>query len=284
MIDPLNNDGCILITGAGSGIGQTTALQLNMMGVKTVLVGRKQSKLEATAAMLENRDLAYIYPRDLGEDPDGTTKWMQTIVAETGPLSGLVCLAGEQMIAQVGGVKAAQVQTLFTNNIFSSLFLAQAFADRRINAGAGSAIVFVASVSTRQGEKGLAFYAAGKSALLGFMKSFAKEIAARGLRVNTVTPGLVKTPMIQNQSKVYTAAFLREHEAAYPLGGWRTGKCQRCNCVSAVGEKQLDDGQRTDRRRRISRLILFAYNTDCFKRFGKGKTDLNAALFGEATN
>ena len=122
MIDPLNNDGCVLITGAGSGIGQTTALQLNMMGVKTVLVGRTQSKLEATAAMLENRDLAYIYPRDLGEDPDGTTKWMQTIVAETGPLSGLVCLAGEQMIAPVGRVKAAQVQTLFTNNIFPACF------------------------------------------------------------------------------------------------------------------------------------------------------------------
>ena len=208
----------ILVTGAGSGLGQHIALKLNQAGNRTILVGRHQEKLDATRALMDIPEQAECISYDLSEDIGEHDKWLRELSAAFGPLHGLVCMAGQQYISPVSTLKPERVRALFEINLFANMFLARGFADKRVNAGAGSSIVFVSSVSAHRGEKGLAAYAASKSALFGFVTSYAKEVADRGIRANIVTPGLIKTPMIEAEDKVYTEAFLVNERSKYPLG------------------------------------------------------------------
>lgn len=208
----------ILVTGAGSGLGQHIALKLNQAGNRTILVGRNQAKLDATRAQMDKPERAECISYDLSEDIGAHDKWLRDLTAKLGPLQGLVCMAGQQYISPVITLKPERVRALFEINLFAHMFLARGFADKRVNAGTGSSIVFVSSVSANRGEKGLSAYAASKSALSGFVTSYAKEVADRGIRANIVTPGLIKTPMIEAEDKVYTETFLANESSKYPLG------------------------------------------------------------------
>ena len=107
---------------------------------------------------------------------------------------------------------------LFDINYFSSMQLAKGFCDRRANIGEGSSIVFLSSIASIRGSRGLVGYAASKGAINSAVKSLAVEVSPLGIRVNAVLPGFVVTEMTKSWSKIYTEEFIEDLDGTYPLG------------------------------------------------------------------
>ena len=101
---------------------------------------------------------------------------------------------------------------VFDINYFVPIFLAKGFSDKR-NRTPNSSIVFIASSAGVYPDKGQTIYAASKAALIASSKSISKELALKGVRVNSVSPAYVETPMYyRNQESIGT------NIETYPLG------------------------------------------------------------------
>ena len=128
-----------------------------------------------------------------------------------GPLAGLVNSAGIGYHSRVDGFERPPLESLFAVNVIG-LMLCCREATRRMstrNGGKGGAIVNVSSMAgTLGGRKGASAYAATKGAVDAFTKGFAREVAAEGIRVNSIRPGAVMTEMTEgplNDEAVRTA-------------------------------------------------------------------------------
>ena len=133
-----------------------------------------------------------------------------------GKLAGLLHAAGIVTVLPAALQGAAEMRELFDINVFAAYQLARGFLDRRNNRGEGSAIVFVASLAALCESSGTTAYAASKGAVVSLARSLACEYARQKIRVNSVSPGLVPTPMTQRQY-----ANLDALAQTYPLGPGR---------------------------------------------------------------
>jgi NAD(P)-dependent dehydrogenase (short-subunit alcohol dehydrogenase family) len=208
---------CILITGASSGIGAVVALCCNGLGATVIASGRSREKLEAVKKRAARPESFHIEPRDLTVSPDTLPQWVQTLRERYGKFGGLVCAAGKTLTAPFMLYDAAQARELFDLLCHIPLILAQAVADRR-NCLPACSIVFIAAVAAVAPNKGQSVYGAAKAALVCAARGMSKELAPRGIRVNCVSPGLVRTPMLDETVALLGEDFLREEEALYPLG------------------------------------------------------------------
>lgn len=182
----------IVVTGASSGIGAATARLVSAHGAYVVVCGRDNSRLNATLASLHgdgHRCATY----DFG-DVDGIDRWLEGLVNLCGPLDGLVHAAGVGGHTPLRFLTSTSVESLFRINYTSAALLATAFRKKgRFRKPAS--LVFVSSVSGVVGQAGMSTYSATKAALLAFVRCAAAELASEGIRVNSVVPGYVRTPM-----------------------------------------------------------------------------------------
>lgn len=207
----------ILVTGASSGIGAGIARLCVERGATVLAVGRNSGRLaserEASAAPERWISLA----RDLADRPEGLEEWVRALAKTHGRLWGLVHCAGAAVMDTLRTFDAAQSRELFDINFNVPLLLSKAMADRRVHRKGGG-IVFLASVSGVFPEKGHLLYGATKAALLAAAKSISQEVAASGLRVNCISPGIVDTPM-EKAAEAFMGPQYRETQLAqYPLG------------------------------------------------------------------
>ena len=191
-------DKVLLVTGGGRGIGAATARRAAADGWR-VAVNYTANSLaadEVVRAIRAAGGQAMAVQADVA-DEDQVLKMYQHIDAKLGRLTGLVNNAGVVDRAQrVEDMSVARWRRMFDINVIGSMLCARE-AVRRMSprhGGTGGAIVNLSSAAARLGSPGeYVDYAAAKSAIDAFTIGLAKEVAADGIRVNAVRPGLIET-------------------------------------------------------------------------------------------
>ena len=190
--------GSVLVTGGGRGIGAATALRCAQAGW-AVAVNYSRDAAAAQAVVDRIRadgGNALAVPADVADEAQVLAMFAR-IDAELPPLAGLVNNAGVVDVgARVDAMSLARWQRMFAINVFGS-FLCAREALRRMSTrhgGAGGAIVNLSSAAARIGSPGqYVDYASAKGAIDSFTLGLAKEVAAEGVRVNAVRPGIIDT-------------------------------------------------------------------------------------------
>lgn len=216
MQNPLDLTGHrILVTGASSGIGREIAVLFSQLNARVVLTGRDIIRLEATRARLESPGHA-VAPFDL-ENLDEIPGWIKGIVAEGGPLDGIVHSAGLHALLPLPAVSASRLETCMRVNLGAAVMLAKGFRQKGHSRPGGS-LVYLSSVMGLVGEAATAVYAATKAALIGATRSLAIELAREGIRVNCIAPGNIILDASDPSYRVFPAEQLAALETAHPLG------------------------------------------------------------------
>ena len=203
----------ILVTGASSGIGQATAVECAQMGAEVVITGRDTERLQATADLVGTPKA--LIAADLTNQED-----VERLVASLPPLDGAVLCAGNSTTLPLQFGSREKFDEMFNVNFFAPVELLRLMYKKKV-LQKGASVVLIASIGgTHSFMPGNGVYGASKAALNSLMKYAAREYASRKIRVNSICPGMVDTPLIHRGT--ITEEQLVEDAKRYPLG--RYGK------------------------------------------------------------
>ncbi len=180
-----------LVTGAGRGIGLTAAAALADAGAHVTLAARTEKEIEEAADAIRARgQSADALPLDV-TDIDAARK----ALADRPPYQILVNNAGTNRPKMVPDVTPEDFDVIFTLNVRAAYFLAQIVALRLIEAKLPGSIINVSSQMGHVGAARRSVYCASKHAMEGFTKAMAIEFAPHNIRVNSLGPTFLETPM-----------------------------------------------------------------------------------------
>lgn len=202
----------ILILGASSGIGYAVAEYMAEKGDNLFLAARRKDRLEELKQKYDQ--VQKIWDVDLSEESNVKQIFMDLKENEV-KLNGMVYCAGVAYSKPVRSYSEEQFQQMFDINFKAFLASVKYFVSKRYSES-GSVITAISSVSTEKPEKGRGEYAASKGALNALIPIIAKEVIDRRIRVNSVSPGFVKTE-IYDREKVFfdVDSYIEEYQ---PLG------------------------------------------------------------------
>lgn len=199
----------VLITGASSGIGKVTAIECSKMGAKLIITGRSGERLNETFHALEGEGHKQIVC-DLTN-----TALLETLVKDLPQIDGCVNNAGVGGKLPIAFIKKDSLQSILDINTIVPVLLTQLLVKNK-KLKKGSSMVLTSSISgVYSVDIGNTMYSITKSAIDGFMKNSAVELAQKGIRVNSVNPGMVDTP-INNIDSFTEEQKLKDIEN-YPL-------------------------------------------------------------------
>lgn len=214
-----------LVTGAGSGIGRATALRLALDGHAVVCADLRESAAQAVAAEIgAAQGEALPLPVDVA-DESSVASMVEAAIRWRGGLRVVVANAGTMVQGDLLSLTLADWNRALAVNATGAFLTARATMPHLVADGAG-ALVFTASTVALAGMKGVAAYAAAKGAVAALTRQLAADFAARGVRVNAVAPGAVRTPLSESQFRARAAdeagfeALLTQVIARYPLPRW----------------------------------------------------------------
>lgn len=208
----------ILVTGASSGIGAAIALRLNSFGARVIASGRNIDKLEEVRRQASFPEFFYLESKDLLANIADLDKWVANLVGRYGKLTGLAFAAGATQTMPFSQYEYTAGAKMFDLLLHAPLMVAKGMAQRKNCVQMGLSIVFIAAAAAVVPNKGQMTYAAAKSALVRAAHCMAKELASRHVRVNCISPGLVKTPMLDATVELLGEGFVTKEESLYPLG------------------------------------------------------------------
>lgn len=206
----------VLVTGASSGLGRAVAVQLGRLGAEVILSGRNREELENTREAMTG-GCAHVWPLEL-RDGERIASSVRELAGRVGRIYGLCHCGGVVETRPLASFQAESFEAMLEVNLTAGLRLAQAVTRRDVMTEEGGAILFVASIYGWVGMPGQIGYSATKGALLAAARAMAVELARRRIRVNTLSPGFVRTPMTDKAMRLLSPEQRREFEAAYPLG------------------------------------------------------------------
>ena len=216
MISPYSLQGkTIVITGASSGIGRQCAIQCSQMGARVIAIGRNQQRLSEVAALLDgdgHETISY----DL-TDLNGIATMASQIHEKHGKVDGLIHSAGIERTAPSKLLTPEDYETLHTVNTVSGFELVRQLCQVK-HFNNGGSVVLIASISGVIARRGLAAYAASKGALVSGARVLALELSKRRIRVNCVSPGTVKTPLMEKYLSTLSEADYKKRIDGFPLG------------------------------------------------------------------
>lgn len=182
-----------VITGGSSGIGLATAQRFVAEGAYVFIVGRQQSTLDKAKALIGKNVTAI--QGDVSNLAD-LDRLFKTIKAEKGGLDIVVANAGNLEVGSINSMTPEQFDSCFNINARGTFFTVQkALPIMR----KGGSIVLVASCVTQMGIPGYGAYSATKAAIRSFARTWTMELKEHGIRINTLSPGPIETPMLNNQ-------------------------------------------------------------------------------------
>jgi NAD(P)-dependent dehydrogenase (short-subunit alcohol dehydrogenase family) len=184
----------VIVTGASSGIGAATARELGKAGASVLLVGRDEGRLAAVAADVEaaggSPKIVYV---EL-EDAAAAAALPGQAVELFGSLYGIVHTASLFDPRPLEDTTLESIERQLRTNVTAPLLATRAAVEHMPD---GGSIVLIGSTTASVGFPGCSAYTATKGAIASVSRALAIELAPRGIRVNLVVPGYVRTPMLQ---------------------------------------------------------------------------------------
>ena len=191
---------CVLVTGAGHGIGRATAERFASEGARVVIADRDAAHANAVVDQVKHAGApdAWACTCDVS-DPAQVASCVSAAITRGGSLDVVVNNAGLMTFKSIVDLTADDWRRVLAVDLLGAFFFVQqAFRHMR----PGGAIVNVASIHAIETEPKVAPYAAAKAALVSLTRSAALEGKPRGIRVNAVLPGAVDTPMLWSNPNV----------------------------------------------------------------------------------
>ncbi|MDQ1078924.1 SDR family NAD(P)-dependent oxidoreductase [Pseudoroseomonas cervicalis] len=200
-----------LVTGASRGIGRAAALALAAAGAEVVMTARALDEMQATIAAAGPGLKLSAHALDVTDRAA-----VRALVEREGPFDILVNNAGTNIREPFTEVKDASFDALVDLNLRAAFTVAQAVAAGMVAAGRGGSIIHLSSVNGHVGGLNRTVYTATKHGIEGLSKAMAAELGPKGIRVNTICPGFVETPLTAGllSDEKFRAAHLRRT----PLG------------------------------------------------------------------
>lgn len=198
-----------IVTGAGQGIGLAIATLLREHGAKVALVDLDGDRVKQAAADLGGDVLALTCDVT---DEDAVDRVVREAVEELGGLDIHVNNAGITRDASLRKMTVADFDAVITVHLRGTWLGVRAASAVMREAGTGS-IVNISSLSGKSGNPGQTNYSAAKAGIVGLTKAAAKEVAHKGVRINAVQPGLIRTAM----TEAMPPDVFAEREAAIPM-------------------------------------------------------------------
>jgi NAD(P)-dependent dehydrogenase (short-subunit alcohol dehydrogenase family) len=213
MEDFLLTDKTILITGASSGIGKAAAILAAEMGASIVACGRDEHRLLETISLLKNPTKHTILKADLTNSEELTQ-----LVKDCPKLDGIVHCAGIVKPVPVKFIQQKHIDEMFSINYNAVILInSQLLQQKKINDNAS--IVLISTISTQHSYFGGALYVSTKAALEAYSRSLGLELASKKVRVNTLSPAMVKTEIYENTLKTTLSdEHTKKYESTYPFG------------------------------------------------------------------
>jgi NAD(P)-dependent dehydrogenase (short-subunit alcohol dehydrogenase family) len=208
-----------LVTGAASGIGRATAERFAAEGAWVAMVDYDQAAgLAAADALRAAGGVCEFYHADLGDEA-AIIHTLEEVKARFKRLDHVVNNAGMSLVSSIEECTAAEWDRVLNVNL-RSIFLIVKYALPLLRASQHPTIVNLGSVSSLVAQPGTLAYVASKGGVLMLSKALALDLAADGIRVNCVCPGITDTPMFRAHvgTTPDPAATLRERISRVPLG------------------------------------------------------------------
>lgn len=183
----------VVITGAGSGIGEACARQLAADGLELVLIGRRAAPLQAVA---EQCGGALVLVGDAASS-SAWQYWLPQIMQRYGGMDGLLCCAGGLGMGSALATDDAAWQAAMRANLDTAFVSSRACLPALI--ASKGAVVLLASIAALAAGPEVCGYTTAKHALIGLTRSLARDYGPQGVRVNAVCPGWVQTPMADEE-------------------------------------------------------------------------------------
>jgi len=202
----------ILVTGAASGIGAACVQRLAAEGAAVVAIDLRQNDVDRIAG---GRDLVWGVAADVA-DRTQVVGVVEQAARKFGNLYGLVNSAGIRGIGNLLDCEPEAWRRVLSVNLDGTFHTCQAFARALRAAQQPGAIVNVSSTSGIAGTRNRVSYSTSKFGVAGLTRSMAIDLAALGIRVNAVAPGMTRTPLVAD---LFTGTGSMERiQAAQPLG------------------------------------------------------------------
>jgi len=214
----------VLVTGAGSGIGRSTALAFARSGCKIAIGSDKESEVEEVRKVcLEAGAEAVGLIVDVREEA-AVRGMVKQAVSRLGPVDIIVTSAGVIDLAPVSETDLSSWENLLAVNLTGTFLCVRECIDAMTERGWGR-VICVSSLAGRIGSKYGAAYSASKHGVLGLVRSLALEVVSRGVTVNAICPGFVETRMAERIRPVEARLhgvdekdLIRERIASLPMG------------------------------------------------------------------
>lgn len=233
------NSKIAIVTGGSSGIGLSIAERFIAEGATVYITGRRQAELEAAGTKLGEK--AKVIQGDVA-DLGSLDRLFETVRQAEGRLDVLVANAGVIASSPIETAPEEHFDRMFNINVKGTYFTLQKALPLM---GDGGSIILVSSCLSTKGMVGHSVYNATKAAVRSLVRTAAAELVARGIRVNTLSPGPVDTPIIEGQvgSPEASAEFRRQAASHVPLGRiGRPGELAAAAFFLASGESSFSTG------------------------------------------
>jgi len=192
-----------VITGAGSGVGQSTALKLAALGWNVALVGRRAEALQETVSLAGDAgSRCRIYPTDIGQ-PGAVSSMAERVLQEFGEVGVLVNAAGTNVPNRsLEILTLADYTAMMDANLHGAYYCAQAFLPGMRARGSGTIVNIVSDAGKQASPKAGPAYAMSKFGLAGLTQSINAEERGRGIRAIAIFPGDIDTPLLNRRPVV----------------------------------------------------------------------------------
>lgn len=196
-----------IVTGASQGIGEAVALELSAKGAAVALVDIRRDGMEAVARTVnESGSPVSVHEADVAL-PESADRVAREVMEAHGRIDFLVNNAGITRDTLLMRMKNEDWDAVMNVNL-KGVFLFSRAVVRTLLTNRSGRIVNIASVVGVMGNAGQTNYAASKAGVIAFSKSLAREVAARGVTVNCIAPGYIRTAMTDSLSEDVKKAFL----------------------------------------------------------------------------
>ncbi|TFW21539.1 SDR family oxidoreductase [Duganella callida] len=177
-----------LVTGGTTGIGLATAQELAAQGARVFITGRRQAELDAAVAAIGGTATGIRADASVLSDLDAV---YAQIAKSAGKLDILFANAGGGDMQPLGAITEEHFDRIFGTNVRGVLFTVQKALPLLAD---GASVILTGSTTSIQGTAAFSVYSASKAAVRNFARSWALDLKERGIRINVVSPGPIRTP------------------------------------------------------------------------------------------